>query len=773
MLRVRTWHLCAVLLVLTAVAYLPLWGNGFVDFDDDAYITDNPHVTGGPSPQGFAWAWTTLHGKYWQPLSWLSLQLDAQLFSHRGPDGRRSLWAGGFHVESLCWHAGSALVLFGLCRRLLRGPWPAFLAAALFALHPLHVESVAWAAERKDVLSAFFGLLALAAYARYAAAPSAPRYLAVVAAYLLSLLCKPTLMTLPLLLLLLDYWPLRRAAPWRRLLLEKLPLLLLASGIAAVTVAARQHTGAAVSLEFLPLSDRLGNAAAGYGWYLYRTCCPTGLAVLYPHPLHNWSRPGAVAGAAALLLVTLLALWQARRRPWLVVGWLWFVGALMPMIGLAQGGEQAWADRFTYWPHIGLFVALACGLAELVRRWRLPALAVGSAGALALGGLGALTWLQAGYWRDTVSLWERALAVTGDNPRAHLNLGKYYLERGRPDQAERHCAEAVRLAPEVAYHHYSLGVALLALGREAAAADALDEAVRLSPNLSDAWHNLGVARLRQGKPDEAIRCFRTVLGLQPAAADTRAALGRALWRAGKPREAVAAYQDALGHNPGEFAAWQGLGEAHLAAGRPEEAVEACSEAVRLNPRSAQGWSDLGVGFGREGQWHRAVSCHLKAVELQEQVEEARRRCGADVCREPIPQVVIYRCRLAFAWHQVGDRQAAVAAYALALRRQPDWPRRFAVAAWRLATDPDPERRDPRAASELAGQALQGHDDPAAPELDALAAAQAGLGEFEAAADTARRALDRASATGETALAEAIRNRLRLYQRGQAVVEPCP
>jgi hypothetical protein len=445
--RVRLPFLCAALLLLTAGAYLPVWKNGFVDFDDDVYLTPNPGVLQGLSLSGVWWAWTNDDVPYWIPVTWLSFQLDAQLFPARAPDGSVALSPAAVHGQSLVWHAAGALLLFGLWHRLTGAVWRSFLVAALFAVHPMHVESVAWAIERKDVLSGFFGLLTVWAYLSYLDRPGWPRYLGMMAAYLVSLLSKPMLMTLPAVLLLLDYWPLGRwgTVPWRRLVREKVPLFVLAAVIAAVTLNSRASHGSLVSLSTIPLPARLANALTAYGWYLSATFWPVRLAALYPHPYGNWSPLGALAGAAALLSLTALALWQARRRPWLLVGWLWFVGMLVPVIGLAQGGAQAWADRFSYWPHIGLFAAVVWGAADLARRARLPALVTAPAGALVLAGLAALTWVQVGYWRDSRTLWEHALAVTKDNDRAHEHVARCYRQEGRIPEAESHLAEATHI----------------------------------------------------------------------------------------------------------------------------------------------------------------------------------------------------------------------------------------------------------------------------------------------------------------------------------------
>jgi len=788
-----TGYLCVgLLLVLTAAAYLPLWDNEFVDFDDEPYITANRNVTDGISAGGFAWAWRTLHGVYWQPVSWLSLQLDAQLFSDYSFTGESIPSPAAFHGQNLFWHAASALLLFGLLHRVTGGCWRSFLVAALFAVHPLHVESVAWAAERKDVLSVFFGLLTVWAYVRYAAAPGRLRYAALAAAFTLSLLSKPMLVTLPFVLLLLDYWPLRRLRPGaalaispRRLVVEKVPLFVLAAAIGIITHVARERAGMVTSLDVLPLSARLANAATAYGWYVSHTVYPRGLAVLYPHSYGNWSVLPVLAGAGMLLTVTLLALWQRRRRPWLVVGWLWFIVTLLPVIGLVQGGEQAWADRFSYWPHIGLFVAAAWGVAEVVKRLRIPARVSGAAAALGLGGLAVFTAHQVGYWHDSATLWERALAVTEDNCVAHLRRGHYCLTHGRPDLAERHCSEAVRISPNLPHLHYFLGQSLLALGKHEEAAEQFRQTLQLrntpraarallrgDPTRAGVWQNLGVAQLRQGKPVLALHSFRKVLELQPASADALASLGHALWRSGERQEAVQSFQAALEHNGNSADAWNGLGVAHLTRGELDQASAVFSRAARLNPEMASARNNLGVALGRCGRWVDAVACHSMAVELQEGGEQGLLAVqGRPPTTDGVPQLVIYQCRLAFALDRVGDHRLAGVVYRAALQRDPEWPAKFTAKARALATEADANFRDAALAYELASQAAQAESDPPAATLDALATAEAALGRFADAARTAQKALDRLAGTPDTALAQAIHDRLRLYQSGVPLASP--
>jgi protein O-mannosyl-transferase len=773
--RIGTGPICVSLLVLTLVAYAPLRHNDFVEFDDQSYITANEHVLQGFTPDSFAWAWTTVHGNYWQPLSWLSLQCDAHWFSTNGPGATPIPSALAVHFQNLFWHLASVVLLFLLLCRLTSAIGPSFLVAALFALHPLRVESVAWAAERKDVLSVFFGIVALHAYVWYCARPSWRRYVAFAAAFAASLMCKPMLMTLPAVLLLLDVWPLRRfafvrvspgsecspIASWR-LVLEKLPLVMLAAAIGVLTVMVREH--GAVPLEVLPFSLRLANAPAAYAWYVTHTFYPLGLGVLYPHPGRDWSLASVLLGTSLLAGIAGVTVWQVRQRPWLLVGWLWFVGALVPVIGLSQGGRQAWADRFVYWPHIGLLIAIVWGLMEMVERGRVPIWARASLSAAALAGCGILTWLQVGHWQNTGTLWAQAIAVTEDNHRAHLNLGKWHLDRGEIELAAPRLAEAVRLRPDSSKYQYSFGLAQLLLGRIDVAAERFQQALADDAANVDAWHNLGMARLYQGKPAMAVPCFRRVLELAPNQSDARTELGRALWRSGQRAEAIQCFHDSLASNPADPYAWEGMGLAHLLRGDHYHAVHALSKALGLSPANQYACSAMGIACGRQHQWLDAARYHAQAMRMQIALEERLARMNGCVPEpEGVAPSIVFECRLAFALDALGDRRAAAAAYQAASERDPDWPQKLAAQAWRLATDA--AVRDPQLSHETALQAIEGaHGKPSAPLLDALAASQAAIGDFPEAVRSARQAL----AVADAAIAESIRDHLEHYERGEPV-----
>jgi hypothetical protein len=447
--RTRSTLCCAALLLLTLAAYLPLWGNDFVDCDDQVYVTRNPRVLEGLSWSGLCWSWDNCAAPYWHPLTWLSLQFDAHFFARQSADGEVLPSPVAFHGQNLFWHGASVLLLFGVCCRLTGAFWTSFLVAAVFAVHPLHVASVAPAAQRKDVLSLFFGLLALWAWAGYVKRPHWGRYLATLAAFLLSLMAKPMLMTLPCVLLLLDYWPLARWSgapcrdgsqpaqkPFRGLVWEKVPLFGLAAVVGIVTLICRARFGSIASPFTFSPTARLANVFMAYGWYSYSTFYPLKLAAMYPLQYEHWSTGSVVVGFGVVLSASALCWWQSRRRPWLLVGWLWFVGALFPVTGLAQGGPQAWADRFSYWPHVGLFLALVWELREIVDRLHVPRPARWAVAACMLGALVMMTQLQVACWRNCVTLWEHAVVVTTDNDWAHLHLSALYRQEGREDEAD-------------------------------------------------------------------------------------------------------------------------------------------------------------------------------------------------------------------------------------------------------------------------------------------------------------------------------------------------
>jgi hypothetical protein len=423
----------AALALLTLAAYLPTLHNGFVNLDDGFYVTGNPQVREGITRASAAWALTANVANNWHPLTLLSHQLDCQLFG---------LDPAGHHATSLLLHLANTLLLFAVLRGMTGAVWRSAIVAALFAIHPAHVESVAWVAERKDVLSALFWILAMAAWMGYARRPSLGRYLLVALTMVLGLMAKPMVVTLPFALLLLDVWPLeRRGLGWKRLIAEKLPLLALSAAASLVTL--RYQRTSLAPLDLVPWSLRIANAAVSYAAYLGKLLLPRNLAVFYPIPLAIpvWQ----VAGAAALLAgLTALAVWKARRAPWLLIGWLWFLGTLVPVIGLVQVGRQAMADRYTYLPSIGLFVAIVWEIAALAGKRR-AILATAAAAIVAL--LAAGTWKQAGTWHDSVALYRHALAVTRGNYVSHVGLAKALVAKRDWKGAAEQYRAALALRP--------------------------------------------------------------------------------------------------------------------------------------------------------------------------------------------------------------------------------------------------------------------------------------------------------------------------------------
>jgi tetratricopeptide (TPR) repeat protein len=454
----------------------------------------------------------------------------------------------------------------------------------------------------------------------------------------------------------------------------------------------------------------------------------------------------------------------------LIVGWCWFVGTLLPVIGLWQGGDQAWADRFSYWPHIGLFFVLVWSGAELAQRFRLSEKIALGAGVIVLCGLGTLTWVQVGYWKNPLALWNRALELDENTDRAHCQLGKYGLDHGELNEAEQHFARCVALRPNSASYLHFHGLSLLMLQRDDEAAVAFQESLKQAADHASAWQDLGVARLHQGRLQEAERCFRQVLSLQSDAADAHSALGRVLWRSGRHAEAVTEFQTALDLDNHDSEALNGLGVAYLADGQPDRAIEVFQKAERFQPKHVNPvntLSNLGVALGRAGRWHEAAAYHRRALEKQDQIDEIRERLNSPTSApEAVPLGVVFRCRLAFALNQLGDPEMAASQYRLASQRDRNWPCKFATEAWLLAVEgPVP---DPQTANELIRQAIEGSPETTPALLDVLAATQAALGQFDTAAQTAQEALDKATASGDRTLIENVRNHLQLYRQGKAI-----
>ncbi len=517
---------CAALVLMTFAAYLPVFRAGFVELDDNEYVAENPIVQRGLTADGVAWAFTTFHSANWHPLTWISHMADCDVWGNR---------AAGHHLTNLLLHAASALLLLWFLLRTTGDFWRSWLVAALFAVHPVHVESVAWVSERKDVLSGFFWMLTLIAYAAYAERPRPARYLAVLVLFALGLMAKPMLVTLPFVLLLLDAWPLRRAGSWRTLVVEKIPLILLSAASCVVTVLAQRSIGAVASLEYVSIGARTGNALISYAQYLRSAFWPHALAVYYPlSHVVTWRVIGAVILLAG---VSAWALQERKNRPYLPVGWLWFLGTLVPVIGLVQVGGQAMADRYTYIPLIGVFVVIAWLIPDS-RGWRAAAVAV-------VAILAAFAHVQAGYWRDSVSLFRHTLAVSGNAPIVNYNLGVALAKQGRNDEAIVEYQEALRLFPGYVEAHSNLGDALYAIGDLTGAIEQYREAIALNPELAAPRGGLGVALAVRGHVAEAVPHLQKAVDLDPRNIEYQCNLARALMDVGRFGEAASRYREAL------------------------------------------------------------------------------------------------------------------------------------------------------------------------------------------------------------------------------------
>ncbi len=620
----RVFLACVILIALSVIVYAPLAGFGFVTWDDPTYVYSNPQVAQGLTWQGIQWAFTSTVASNWHPATWLSHMLDVQLYGMN---------PGPHHITSLVLHILNTLLLFGLLFRM-TGAWgrSAF-AAGLFALHPLHVESVAWIAERKDVLSTLFWMLTIAAYVAYVRRPRPGRYLLVLALFGLGLMAKPMLVTLPFVLLLLDFWPLQRVevghsagqsalAAFRqqvpgllRLVREKLPLFALAAVSSAVTVLAQRHGGAVRGLEAVPLGLRLANALAAYLAYIGKMVWPVRLAAFYPlgaaTPVFE-----ACLGALLLFAVTVFAVRARRRHGYLLVGWLWYVGTLVPVIGLVQVGDQSMADRYTYVPLIGLFLIAAWGAPELLARWQHGRLALPAAAGCVLLACAALAGAQVRYWSDSAALWQRALAVTEGNYIAHNELGDILMEQGRVEEAIPHFVESLRIKPGFALAQINLGLALMRQGKFDEAARSFGEAVRITPGFAEAHDEWGQALARQGKFDEAIGQYTEAVRLKPDFALAQANLGTALMQQGRFDEAARSLEEALRLKPEFPEAHHRLGNVLARQGRANEAIGQYTEALRLKPDFAEAHNDLGVTLGQQGRLEEAAQHFGEALRLK-------------------------------------------------------------------------------------------------------------------------------------------------------------
>jgi tetratricopeptide (TPR) repeat protein len=634
--RFASLYVCLALTALTWLVFGQTLWHDFVNLDDHVYVYDNPLITRGLTLDGVINAFVHAHARNWHPLTTLSHMLDCQLFG---------LKAGGHHFTNVLFHSVSVVLLFFLLKQMTSTFWQSAFVAALFAIHPLHVESVAWVSERKDVLSAVFFILTLWAYVRYVQARSIGRYLTVALFFALGLMSKPMLVTVPCVLLLLDYWPLDRFSGDRTrlargarphpahsvapLLVEKIPLFALSALSCIATSLVQLYSAGAI--DQLPFAWRLNNAAVSYVAYIWQMFWPARLAAFYPHPNDQLPLWQVILAIVFLILVSLLAIQRRRERPYIFTGWFWYVGMLVPVIGFVQAGEQGRADRYTYLPQIGLYVLIVWTVAGLLSRLRQPAqlrvAAIVTPTIIAL-----LSWrafVQTSYWENSERLWNHALAVTTDNAMAHNNLGHLLLQRGEWDSAISHFELALNIRSHNAATHYNLGRALMennlanALARKGRLDEAVshyEESVRLRPDYGDPYFNLGSVLFQQGRIDDAIAQWHKALAAQPDDAGFHTALGNAFLNKGLQKDAIAEYehaarisrQDAMARNN---LAWLLATSSDASIRDGNRAIEVAKQAVQLSGgQDANYVRTLAAAYAESGRFAEAAETGRRALQ---------------------------------------------------------------------------------------------------------------------------------------------------------------
>jgi len=786
---------CLGLAVLVLAVFSQTLHNGFINFDDDVYVYSNPQVSQGFSWSGIAWAFTGNNDTgNWHPLTWLSHMLDCQIYG---------LNPWGHHLTNVLLHAATAVLLYLALKRMTRALWPSVFVAVVFAIHPLRVESVAWASERKDVLAGFFFMLTLLMYARYVEQPGKPGgrrgffYGLMLLFFALGLMSKSMLVTLPFVLLLLDLWPLARvsgfgslvsssvegktskipALKFRSLILEKLPLFLLSAAVGVIALLTQKASGAVLMADKLPLAPRLENAVVSCLAYIGKMFWPQDLAIFYPYSsqLPVWK----VAGAGSLLvLVTVLVILSVRRRPYLFTGWFWYLGMLVPVIGIIQAGGQAMADRYSYLPQMGLCVMIAWGVKELVtKKAFLRPLAVLATGAVVLV-LSICTVRQIEYWRTSESLWNHALAIMPDNALAHTSLGLALVTESRWDEAIEHFQKAIELRPDRHYAYNGLGFALMNKGRFDEAAGNFQKSIELKPDVPDTYYYLGTTLAQEGRAAEAIAQYRKAIALNPGYVKACFELAKSLAAQGQSAEASKYYEQVIQWQPGYVEAHNNLANQLAGQGRLADAVQQYQEAIRLKPDYVEARYNLATILATQSKFDEAAEQFRKVLELKPDLANAHGNLANVLVElgrldEAVAQ---YQQTIALfpsnpqAHYKLGvalDKQkksaAAIAEYQKALELDPGHVPAHLGLAWLLATCPDESLRDGNRALSLAQQAVQLSKEESTELYDTLAAAYAEAGQFPVAVDTARRALKLAVAAKDKPVVDAIIKRIELYE----------
>jgi len=772
--RSRCLAISLGLFLVTILVYLRAQYHPFLFFDDRDYL-ENFHVRSGASFSNALWFFIHVHFSNWHPLTSILYMLERQVFG---------LNPRPFHLVNILIHALNSVLVFVLLNRMTQALWPSAFVAALFALHPAHVESVAWVAELKDVLSTFFFLLTILSYAHYVSRPNVARYLLCLAMFVLALLSKPMVVTLPFVLLLLDFWPLERlnvarsalAGRIRFVIVEKIPFLVLSGGSSVLTFIAQRQGGAIVSMTHLPIGSRVQTALGAYVLYLGKTFWPKNLAALYPYAQFRPS--DAVAAAMLLLLITTGTVLLARHRKYLLVGWLWYLGTLVPVIGLVQVGSQSMADRYTYIPLIGIFIMTAWGIAEVAPRLRLSAPALTMIACVLLLACAIRTWFQISYWREDEVLFAHAVDVTTDNSFALYNLADSRYRKGKYEASIEAYRAALRIKPDLAEAHLSIGLCLAAQKKYPRAIAEFDEAIRMVPEYGEAHASIASADLMLGNVDGALVHAREAVRISPKEAKSHYTLALVLIREEDLKQAADALRESLRLAP-SAEAHAALADVLLRQADVPGAESNAREAIKLNDACAPAHGNLGLVLLRQRKWDQASEEFRRAASLDPNDAESRYQLAAVLIRTgKIDQAVMIAHELAKlspadprAFLQLGliaqmqhDIPRAIDQYRMAIRLDAQSAARNNL-AWILATSPDSRSRDGAQAVKLAEELNREQSTQRAETLDTLAAAYAASADFERAKSTAQRAIDAANSTGNASLAAEITNRLDLYKRG--------
>jgi tetratricopeptide (TPR) repeat protein len=642
--RTIPFVICLLLVLITLAVYYQVHGFSFVNYDDPEYVQLNPYIKNGITLSAVNWAFTTGYACFWHPLTWLSHMLDWQLFG---------LNPAGHHITSVIFHILNTLLVFLVFRQMTGSTWPSAFTAALFALHPLHAESVAWVSERKDVLSTFFWLLTMWAYVRYVRRLSVSRYLLVVVFFTMGMMSKPMLVTLPFVLLLLDYWPLNRLSisNWRFVIFEKIPLIVLAGALSIVAYIAQKQGKAIPTSDDFALPFRLANVPISYVQYIIKMFWPAQLAMFYPHPGMNVSFFYAILSAVLLLAVTILIIRFSRKHRYLFTGWFWYLGTLVPVIGIVQVGNHAMADRYSYITLTGLFIIIAWGLPDLLLRLPHRNVILWASSIAVLSALSVCAYVQAGYWKNSIMLCEHALKVTKNNYRAHFCITMPLTEQHRFEEAIEHGAEAIRINPQCYEAYNNLGVALVRVGRFDDAISVYKSLLEKKPDFVATRENLAAIYLTQGRYAETVEQCRIVLETMDML-PTRKFLAYSLLKLGQYPQAIAEYRKVLSAEPNDPNILNELGFALAHDNQFEQAISVSNQALEIAPQLVDVRQNLGYAFIGQGRFAEAVDEYEKFL-------------------QKYPENALAHSELGVAFFKLGKLDEAIAHFNRALQIDPN------------------------------------------------------------------------------------------------------